>query len=455
MIRKLVAKHIGFPLQDYSKKTSILSTIKALKKSENWSEKEMYNYRLLKLQKLVKHAYDHVPYYTELFDTHNISPSDIKSLADISKIPVLTKELARANQEKLVASHISYKPINKGKTGGTTGVPLVVYSDTNNRSFTWASYYRWYNWIGLDKEDAVLSLWGSKTILKPSFKKKYLGLAIDWVQNNRTLNTYNINEDTLPEVYDQMLKFNPVLIKGYLSAIILIGKYMQKNNLPANRGLKALSSTTETLLPMYRTFLQEVFKVPIYDQYGCGEVSAISYECKKHKGLHINEEHVYIESFNKHDAAIFNETGRLIVTSLDNYVMPFIRYENGDMATLLTEKCSCGLNSALMNNIDGRTADTISLKNGAKAHGVFFTSLLYEVGITTDIISRFQITQFASGAIDFCIESKDHIDAHLLEKLKTETSRFITGVTVKITSHIPNEPNGKFKYIKQCSINTD
>jgi phenylacetate-CoA ligase len=452
MIRKLIARHIGFPLQDYTKKTSILSTLKTLKRSENYSEKEMNNHRLLKLQKLVKHAYDNVPYYTELFDTHNISPSDIKSLEDITIIPVLTKEIARANQEKLVANHIEFNPINKGKTGGTTGVPLVVYSDTNNRSFTWASYYRWYNWIGLDKEDAVLSLWGSKTILKPSLKKKYLGLTIDWVQNNKTLNTYTINEDTLPEVYAKMLKFDPVLIKGYLSAIILIGKYMQKHNLPPNKSLRALSSTTETLLPMYRDFVQGIFKVPIYDQYGCGEVSAISYECQKHKGLHINEEHVYIESLNESNKSIINETGRLVVTSLDNYVMPFIRYENGDMATLLTDKCTCGLNSALMKNIEGRTVDTIRLKNGANAHGVFFTSLLYEVGITTDIISRFQIIQFTSGAIDFYIESKENIDQNLLKKLKTETLRFVTDVNITVIPHIPNEPNGKFKYIKQDSL---
>jgi len=451
MIRKLIAKHLGFPLQDHFKKTSIVSTLKSLKESAFWSEKQMEEYRLLKLQKLVQHAYDHVPYYTALFNRHHILPSDIQQLKDISKIPILTKELARENQDKLVSRQKLFEPINKGKTGGTTGVPLVVYSDTNNRSFTWASYYRWYNWIGLNKEDAVLSLWGSKTILKPTLKKKYTGLAIDWIQNNKTLNTYNINEDTLPKVYQTMQKFNPVLIKGYLSAIILIGKYMQKNNLPPNTALKALSSTTETLLPMYRTFLQEVFKVPIYDQYGCGEVSAISYECKKHKGLHINEEHVYIETLNDYNDITFNESGRLITTSLDNYIMPFIRYENGDMATLLTEKCSCGLNSALMNNIDGRTVDTIALKNGAKAHGVFFTSLLYEVGITTDLISRFQITQHPSKAIDFRIESQEKIDQTLIENLKKEVLQFVHQVNISIVAYIPNEPNGKFKYIKQHS----
>lgn len=448
MIMKLIAKYIGFPMQDFVKKTRILPTLKLLQESHYWNEEQMYNYRLLKLQQLVQYSYKHVPYYTELFDVHGISPDVIKTLDDIKKIPILTKELARVNQKKLVADNINFKYIKKGKTGGTTGVPLLVYSDTNDRSFTWASYYRWYNWIGIEKEDRVLSLWGTKTVVKSSIKAKIVKNAIDWIQNKKTINSFNINEDTIPEIYTQIIEYNPVLIKGYLSAIILIAKYMQKKNLPSNKGLKALSSTTETLLPMYRNLLQDVFAVPIFDQYGCGEVSAISYECTKHQGLHINEEHVYIESLNENDSEILNKKGRLIVTSLDNYVMPFIRYENGDMATLHTEKCSCGLNSQLMSTIDGRTIDTVTLKNGSKVHGVFFTDLLYEVGITTDNISRFQIFQYKTGAIDFKLETKNNLSENLFHKLESETLRFVNSVNIIFVDHIPNEDNGKFKYIK-------
>jgi len=449
MVRKLIAKHLGFPIQDYGRKTTIINTIKQLNKSQHWSVEQMYEYRLSKLKYLVEYAYKNVPYYTELFNKEGITPNDIKTLEDIKKIPILTKEIARVNQDKLVSKNINnYKHIKKGKTGGTTGIPLVVYSDPNNRSFTWASYYRWYNWIGLEKEDKVLSLWGSKKVTKMPLKTKVISKTIDWIQNNKTINSFNINNDNIPEAYNQILKFNPVLIKGYLSAIILIAKYIQKNKLPINTNLKAISSTSETLLPMYRELVQDVFKVPIYDQYGCGEVSAISYECKEQKGLHINEEHVYVESLDENDADIFNEKGRLVVTSLDNHVMPFIRYENGDMTTLLNEKCTCGLSSPLMGAIDGRTIDTITLKNGAKVHGVFFTSLLMEVGITTDIISRFQIYQYKSGAIDFKFETKNTMPDNLLATFKKEMAHFFNTINILFVDFIPNEHTGKFKYLK-------
>lgn len=448
MIKKIIAKYFGFPIQDIWKKTRILPTLKFLQESQYWNEEKMLNYRLLKLQQLVKHAYNNVPYYTELFNVYGISPDDIKTLDDIKRIPILTKELARINQKKLVANNVDFKYVKKGKTGGTTGVPLIVYSDANNRSFTWASYYRWYNWIGIEKEDKVLTLWGAKTVLKSSLQSKIIGNAINWIQNNKTINTFNINDETLPDIYTQIIKYNPILIKGYLSAIILLAEYMKRNNLPPNKNLRALSSTTETLLPIYRNLIEDVFSVPIYDQYGCGEVSAISYECSKQEGLHINEEHVYIECLDADNSEIFNKKGRLIVTSLDDYVMPFIRYENGDMASLSTKKCSCGLNAPLMSSIDGRTTDTITLKNGSKVHGVFFTDILAEIGITTDLISRFQIVQYNSGAIDFKLETKINISKNLLNKLESETLRFVNSVNIVLVDYIPNEHNGKFKYIK-------
>lgn len=448
MIMKLIAKYIGFPMQGFVKKTRILPALKLLQESQYWNEEQMYNYRLLKLQQLVQYSYKHVLYYTELFDVHGISPDVIKTLDDIKKIPILTKELARVNQKKLVADNVNFKYIKKGKTGGTTGVPLLIYKDTNDRSFAWASYYRWYDWMGIKKEDKVLSLWGAKTVLKTKIKDNIFGNVKDWIQNSKTINTFSLNADTLPKIYAKIMKYNPALIKGYLSTLILLAKFMQANKLHPNNNLKAISSTTETLLPMYRTLLQKVFYVPIYDQYGCGENSAVSFECGKHNGLHVNEEHVLVECMDENNDDVLEKKGRLIITSLDNFVMPFIRYENGDMATLHETKCSCGVNSQLMSSIDGRTIDTVTLKNGSKVHGVFFTDLLYEVGITTDNISRFQIFQYNSGAIDFKLETKNSLSENLLHKLESETLRFVNSVNITLVDYIPNEHNGKFKYIK-------
>ena len=441
-------KNRGIIIQDLIRKTRILSTTDFLLESQNWTSDQMYLYRLNKLQQLIRHSFNHVPYYTELFNSHGISPLDIKTLEDIKRIPVLTKEAARANQQKLISDDVNYRYTKKGKTGGTTGVPLPIYKDTADRSFTWASYYRWYTWMGIGKEERSVTLWGSRTVLKQSIKQKITDSFTDRIQNNKTICSFNMNKDNLHEVYSQIQNFNPVLIKGYVSAIVFLAEYMQAHHLPPNKNLKALSTTSETLLPMFRDLLQSVFSVPVYDQYGCGEVSAISYECAKHQGLHINEEHVLIESLDENENDVIDKKGRLVVTSLDNFVMPFIRFENGDMATLHSHKCTCGVNSQLMSSIDGRVADTITLKDGSKVHGVFFTDLLHEIGITTEMISRFQIYQHKSGAIDFRLETEKVLPENLLRELEVKTLRFLNKVTILPVEHIPDEENGKFKYIK-------
>ncbi len=439
---------LGFFIQDAVRGTRIMALQKLLDDSQLWSDEEMSQYRLNKLHDLIDHAFRYVPYYRDLFTKIGLKPSDIKTLDDLCKIPVLTKETARKNQSALISEAFAGEKIKRGRTGGTTGVPLTVMKDTEDRSFAWASYYRWYNWIGIRKNERVLTFWGMGPVLRPSLKYLITENVTNLIQNNRTLNSFNMSEKSMDSFYRQMMKYDPVLIKGYVSALIGMATYMKKNNLPANKSLRALSGTSETLLPIYRQLLESVFGVEVYDQYGCGEVSAISYECTAHKGLHINEEHVIVETLNDLDEPVTGCEGRVVVTSLDNKIMPFIRYDNGDIATLLPGKCSCGITSHLMSHVEGRTTDLITLIDGSKVHGVFFTKLLAESGITTDIIDRFQIYQHLSGETDIRLETKKRIPENLIDKLDKNMHRFLNKVAIMVVDHIENEENGKFKYIK-------
>lgn len=456
MLNKFIATHIGFPLQDKVMKTPILETGKLLDESQFWGSSKMEEYQLTKLKQLIEYSYTNVPYYRALFKKHNIHPDDIKKLDDIKIIPVLTKELLRENHQSLISEIAQFKHVKKGKTGGTTGTPVPTYKDTSERSFTWASYYRWYNWMGIKREDKVLTFWGTATVIEQRKITKLKNYLKNRIQNNLTISSFNLNDTTLPLVYKKLMSYDPVLIKGYVSAIVNVALFMRTHNLKPNNALKAISTTTETLLPMYRSLIEEVFNVKVFDQYGCGEVAAIAYECSAHLGLHLTEEHVVFEILDDNNNNIINQTGNVTVTSLDNYVMPLIRYQNGDVATLSNVKCSCGVNSALIKSIEGRVADTIKLKNGSKVHGVFFTSLFYELGITAKTISRFQIQQLKSGEIDIKLETASPIPKEIVKKIHDNVSRFIDIHSINEMNNIPSESNGKFRYIKSyTSENND
>jgi phenylacetate-CoA ligase len=255
-----------------------------------------------------------------------------------------------------------------------------------------------------------------------------------------------MNEETANIYYNTISKQNSYLLKGYVSSLLDFAQFIENNKWEFNK-LKAISTTTETLLPNNREYLERVFKVPIFDQYGCGEISAISYECSKHNGLHINQEHVICEILDTQNSPLLNQPGRVIATDLDNYVMPFIRYENGDIATLTDEKCTCGVNQPLMKSIEGRSIDTITLNNGSKVHGVFFTDILFEIGMLSSEFQKFQIVQNKIGSIEFRLETQKTIDNKKKEQLNLSLSRFFDSVDYVEVLKLKNEPNGKFKYI--------
>tara|TARA_B110000879_G_scaffold212480_1_gene308965 strand:- start:6436 stop:7797 length:1362 start_codon:yes stop_codon:yes gene_type:complete len=449
--RVWIAKNIGFPLQKIIKKTSIIKKLDFLKESQFWDEDKIHEYQLTKLKSIIDYSAKNVPYYEQLFKKIKLNSDDIKSIKDINKIPILTKEILQKEGSNMVSRMINPKLVKKGKTGGTTGVPTIYYKDTNNRSFTWASYYRWYEWMGLNYYDPVATFWGAKTVLSTSLKSKIKSDFTSFIQNNIILNSFNINEEMANSYYKTISKLRPYLIKGYMSSMLDFAKFVEKNKWEFCE-LKAISTTTENLLPNNREYLERVFKVPVFDQYGCGEISAISYECSKHNGLHINQEHVICEILDNDNNPILNQSGRVITTDLDNYVMPFVRYENGDMATLTDRKCTCGVNQPLMESIDGRSIDTITLNNGSKVHGVFFTDILFEIGILSDEFRKFQIVQNKIDSIEFRLETQKPLDPRKKEKLLISLKRFIDNVKYIEVDKIEKQPNGKFKYIINNTI---
>lgn len=269
-MRKFIAKKIGYPIQDLLKGTSINSTGKFLEESQYWDSEKIIEYQFKKFKKLLSYAYENVPYYSDLFKKLKLAPADFKTIEDIRKIPVLTKEIARKENLNLISRRINKNKTKYGKTGGTTGAPLLIYKDISNRSYTWASYYRWYNWMGIEKGDPEVTLWGSNTVLKSVSIQRFKNSLIDLLQNKLTINSFSLNDENIHTAIHKINKFRPKLLKGYLSALLHLAEYIDKKNMALKTKLKAISTTTETLLPPYRKYLEKVFNCPVYDQYGCG-----------------------------------------------------------------------------------------------------------------------------------------------------------------------------------------
>ena len=447
MFRQYLAKNIGYPLQDLWTKTGILSSLRFLRTSQFWDDARMNDFRSDRLRSLVTHAYNNVPYYKETFDKIKLSPADIRGVEDLYKIPVVSGEVFRRRNDEFIASSNHYRNIRIGKTGGTTGTPVIVYKDTTDRTMTWASYYRWYEWMGVAMGEKTATFWGAGSVTENNFPENARQKIINYLQNAYVFNSFNISKESLPGVIEILNRLKPVLLKGYLSSLTFLAWYMNDTGVRLSFPIKAVSSTTETLTQRDRALLEATFQAPVYDQYGCGEASGIAYECAQHNGMHITREHVIVEILDD-DGNRTAGSGNVIITNLDNYIMPFIRYSNGDVAVLADGKCSCGVTSERLVSVEGRVSDTITLKTGARVHGVFFTDILYEKGILTDKIRRFQVWQNKAGEIEFRIESPHTTDNATDSLLAEVLGRYFSRIEIRRFKRLDNEPNGKFRYIK-------
>jgi phenylacetate-CoA ligase len=445
-MRKFIAKNIGYPLQDMVKRTQILNHRNFLEKTQLWSKEELHNFQLDKMKKLVKYANEFVPYYIKLFKDIGLNPGDIKSHDDFKNIPVLTKQIAREQNENLYSVE-SFNFLKKGMTGGTTGPPLFTRSNIEARSYVWGAYYRWYGWMGIEVGDQIAELWGASRVSTQTGLNLMKQNTVSWLKNTIRINSFNMNENTFPSLIKVLQKRKPAIIKGYLTALLQLAKYIKENKIKGISPI-AISTTSETLLPPYRKYLEEVFQCKIYDQYGCGECQSVAFECSAQIGLHVTTEHVFLEILdNKFIDAGFNE-GNIVLTDLDNYAMPFIRYLNGDVGRLSETECTCGLPYPLLKEILGRAADTIKLRNGSQVHGVFFTDILFEkMPEESKKVSRFQAYQVKPGDLEFRMEVHENLTENFKTILTSELIKHFNKVDLVTMKEIPTSSSGKFRYV--------
>lgn len=448
MIRELIAKNISYQLQDLVNNTSVLKAHQFLNQSQSWDRDKILDYQFEKFLKLLHFSCKKVPYYRDLFKQQNLDLKDIQEPGDIAKIPILTKNVVREQYDKLIADNLDRKTVLTVATGGTTGPPVKVLRDRQDTSYTWGAFFRWYNWMGIQPGDRITKIWGTPTVLHKPFRKYFWAGVKNYYYNRQHINSFKLNPASIPAVLDRINKFKPVLIRGYLSALIQLAEYLQDENISDFHMAKAVSSTTETLLPPFKALVERSFKTRLFDQYGCGECNSIAFDRNDGNGLYIAMEHALVEILDDQNTDAGYDEGRMIITNLDNFAMPFIRYENGDMACRGRKEVESEINLDCLKRITGRMADTIILKDGSKVHGVFFTDILNDLYTShPDFIHRFQVYQNAPGKIDFRIETTQTLPDEYMGPLHESLDHFFEEVKITPMGILPSDDTGKFRYI--------
>ena len=126
-----------------------------LESTQYFDESKIRDWQNEKLNLLVHHAYENVPYYNRIFKKFGISPNDIRYVEDLRRLPILTKEDVRKNSRDLIAKNINKFFLHKVFTSGTSGKPLKLYRDLYSINFENAIISRQRNWVGIDFNDRI------------------------------------------------------------------------------------------------------------------------------------------------------------------------------------------------------------------------------------------------------------------------------------------------------------
>lgn len=383
-----------------------------------------------RLEKLLQHAYQTTPYYRELLNTDS---------SDISQIPPLEKQIIREQLENLCSEAFPQQKRIKNATGGSTGTPLTFYQDRyywNQRNL---SVYYFDRWAGWNFGEPQLIIWGTFADVNGDGNWKQ-NLNHYW-RNQHWLNGFRLIDSTMHTTFEKMQRWQPTTILSYPSSLYQFAKFLSDNNLTIDWELKGIISSAEMLHPHYRSLAETVFGTKVYNRYGGREVGLIAMECTEGR-MHINCRDIYLEV---DSADPYSKPGDLLVTQLNNYTMPFIRYRIGDIGRLADEVCPCGNNLPILGKLLGRSTATFRTKTGTLIHGGFFTQQFYHLNGVT----QFQLIQetFEKCVLklvineDWTVETGTHIVQKIQDTLGSNVS-----VDMEFVDEIPLPKSGKREF---------
>lgn len=417
------------------------SAYKKLLESQ-WFTKEIIDKNSnAKFMELFQYATEHVPYYRNLVNNGEIDRAKIKSISDIDKLPILSKEKVRKNTDLFISDKFNKNDLISINTSGTTGKTMSIYVSKESRRYAYAFFSRFKKWAKIDGHGKNITFAG-RTFISPDCKSPPFWRK-NIILNNYLFSSYHLTQNNLRHYIDSLNKIRPLYIDSYPSALYTLAKYAKKNNQRVVSP-KAIITSSETLLESQRELIQEVFKCKIYDQYGSAEQVVFVSQCEKGK-YHVNPEYGYIECLNDDGEPVATgEPGKLVCTGFTNSAMPLIRYDIGDTAIFSDEVCSCGRHFPVIKKIIGRKDDVLIMEDGREV------GRLDPVFKGLHSIKEAQIIQTDYANIilkivpDEDFEKKD-VNSVVLELKKRLGSN--VSVDVDIVEEIKRTKSGKFRSV--------
>ncbi len=419
------------------------------------SGEEIRDLQFNKLKIILQHAWDSVPHYRDVFNKAGLEPQDIRSLEDLQLIPVLTKSDIREAPQRFISSNPRTRALTF-KTSGTSGQPQAFQLDQSAITAGLVSRFRALEWWGIQLGDRHIEIRDryDDTLMFPDLRTRikthYSGPFKDLVINRRVLSPYDMGDQKLEQYLGLMDRFRPSYLFGYPSSIHYMADYIQKKSYQGSRfRLKLVVSMGEMLHRNHADAFKQVFNCPTANEYGSTEFSVIAYSCPCGR-MHSMDDFLIMEIEKPDPEDMY---GEVIVTGLENFASPLIRYKIGDLALpgRGEQECPLGINLSSFERIIGREFDIMHLPGGKITSSMVIESIMWEL----EGVRRYQVEQTSPGSFIFTIVLDSEGNNNYIEdKIRARMSRplGIRDIKFVYVSEIPPDASGKFQYVRTFKI---
>jgi len=393
------------------------------------------------LHRMVQHAIATSSFYRKRFARAGIDPGQVKTIADLASLPLLTKSDVRENLKDILSSDFQQNQLVKAKTGGSTGESLEIFCDRRGVEMRAGAALRSDEWSGWKLGQPLGAVWGNPP--RPRTLKNRLRR---WLKDRVIyLDTMRVDDEAIDTFLTDWKVMRPGLLYGHAHSIFILCEALKQRGQTLNP--TGIVATSMMLIESERQVIEEVCGIKVTNRYGCEEVSLIACECEQHHGMHLNADHNIVE-FLRDDGTPCRpgEDGRIVVTELINFGMPMIRYEVGDRGVPSDRVCPCGRGLPLMEHVTGRVADFLVAVDGHKVAGI---SIIENTLTRLPGIQQMQVVQEEARLLqvslvpgpDYGPDTESQLILSLREYLGAE-------VVVQVTKvkRIPQEESGKYRF---------
>jgi phenylacetate-CoA ligase len=301
-----------------------------------------------RLSLLLNHAARAVPFYRER--------ARILDRASLSSFPVVGKD-DLGDPRPFLAEGADPRRMERRASGGSTGAPVVLLFDRAILDAQTAATLRFLIWMDLDLVCPHLLLWGPPpgVVSYGRFSGRLRGMLL----RRRFVPTFAWKEDSVRRVRASLQRACPPLIVGYSSALDVLAA----GAAPVTKPPRAVVAAAEILYPAQRRRIERFFGAPVYERYGSNEFGALAHQCRQ-GSLHVIADRVVFEILRPDGTPVeHGAIGEAVITDLDNFGMPLIRYRLGD-AVEAGGTCGCSLPFATIAAVHGRMADLLPGADG-------------------------------------------------------------------------------------------